>query len=479
MRIYLRGLTMTAVLLSTTAAFANDQTTRSFVGDSDAEYYGDTYSDADSDDSEQGTVTLASATAFAGDAHDPSMSTDSMPMAYAPQYEMSNYPPEYSSDSSFSDSSGGSSCGGGCNDGCRGGCKPRGRMSQAMSGKCPEVWLQAETLLWFPQARTNYPLAVTTDPGTEPLLTTPGATRHGESFGNDLTPGFRGDIGRYFADGAFGIGGRFWILSEDGGSFALADNGTNQSIGRPFNNIGGPPVDSGIIAFQPGGPNGFQGSIAAQESLDILAAEAYGRFNFAKSSAVHMDLIGGYSFFSIDNELAIQSQTSRLPGTGGMINFTDRFNTNNDFHGGQIGAETILRRGRWVARSLTKVHLGNMHQQVNYAGTGVNSASNISPLLPFGDGFLAGGVDPREVNRDVFTFAPEFNFKLGYRFRDHVTFSAGYTFLYWNNVAMAGNQIDPNLEFTNAGVSARGLPASVRDAGFWVQGIDLGTTIEF
>ncbi len=52
-----------------------------------------------------------------------------------------------------------------------------------------------------------------------------------------------------------------------------------------------------------------------------------------------------------------------------------------------------------------------------------------------GDGLLTLGQNGT-FERDVFTFAPELNLKLGYRFRDHVTFNVGYSFIYWNNVAL-------------------------------------------
>jgi hypothetical protein len=494
MRIFLRGLTMTAVLLSTTASFAANPAGGSYAGDSDADYYGDEYSESDANESfdnesyhDDNAVRQVSASAYIGD--DSAASHPVQPVstrvASAPQYHAAGFH-QHQSMPSYSTACG-TSCGSDCDGQCGGNCGTRSKMSKMMCGQCPELWLSAEALLWFPQARMSPALAVVTPAGSVPLIDTPGATIIGEEFGNNLTAGFRGDIGRYFADGHFGLGGRFWILGDDEDSFSLSDDGTNLSIGRPFFNTFEGFEDALFVASQlPGTAGDFVGSISGEASLSIIAAEAYARINLGGGREVHTDLIGGYSYFGIDDDLSITSTSTALSvpggGTGASRTFRDSFNTTNDFHGGQIGAETILRRGRWVARSLTKLHLGNMNQQVRIAGSASSIDAAGGPVTDFERGFLAIN-NQGEFERDVYTFAPEVNLKLGYRFRDHVTFSVGYTFIYWNNVALAGQQIDRLIDGGNVDPAANFSPPGpghdVVDAGFWVQGIDLGATIEF
>jgi len=482
MKIFLRGLTITAALLSTTAAYAADQQRNSFVGDLDSEYYGNESSDASADGQEsygnEANVLQASAAAHIGDeAPAPRSRVRSASMQAPAPYHAAGFRTSHSPHGAKS-----APCDGSCDGGCDGGCQTRSRMTKMMGGKCPEMWLQAETLLWFPQARTNPALAVlapATSLPSQNILDAP-VTTIGEQFGNNLSPGMRLDAGRYFGDGTFGIGGRFWILSEDDDTFSLSGDGTNQSIGRPFFNAsaGAGFEDAVQIAFEDGGIDTFAGSVSADASLTVIAAEAYGRLALGSGKDYHTDLLGGYSYFGIDDDLSITSQSIDKQD-GGVTRFNDVFNTSNDFHGGQLGSETILRRGRWVARSLTKVHLGNMNQQVAISGTGTAQATNVSPVLPFGTGLLAGGANG-VFNRDAFAFAPEMNLKLGYRFRDHITFSVGYSFIYWSQVALAGQQIDRNLSIDPVnGVEARSLPYSIRSSGFWAQGVDLGTTIEF
>lgn len=482
MRIFLRGLTMTAVMLSTSASFAADPQSRSFVGDSEAEYYGNEYADVAAPLDDEVGVLQASATAHIGDDSPtlaPAPSATVAPLQHSPNADYQQAGLRMMQPlSAHASPHAAAGCDGGCGGSCDGGCTTRSRMTKMMHGNCSEMWIQAETLLWFPQARTAPPLAVIAPAGELPFLTTPGITTIGEEIGNNLSPGFRGDIGRYFGDGHFGIGGRVWVLVEDDDSYRFADDGNNFSIGVPFLNTDGSGEDAAIIALQDGLVPGFIGEVSGQASLQMIAAEVYGRLNLGRGKEFHTDLIGGYTYFGIDGDLNLNARLTELPGDGSTTTFSDRFSASNEFHGGQIGAETIHRRGRWVARSLTKVHLGNMRQSVDISGQATTQATDVSPVVDFGDGLFAGGMNGT-YRQDVFSFAPEVNFKIGYRFRDHVTFTVGYSFLYWNNVALAGQQIDRNLEFDLDGVQPRELPFAIKSAGFWVQGIDLGATIEF
>ena len=74
------------------------------------------------------------------------------------------------------------------------------------------------------------------------------------------------------------------------------------------------------------------------------------------------------------------------------------------------------------------------------------------------------------------------NFKLGYRFREHVEMSVGYSFLMFDSLALAGDQIDRNIDpsalNTNGPFGSR--PAfTMNKSSLWVQGIDLGLAITF
>ena len=206
-----------------------------------------------------------------------------------------------------------------------------------------------------------------------------------------------GDAGIYLTDN-LGIGGRFWVLSENEDSETAGGNGDDRSIGRPFYNTLNNIEDSLLVAFQ----NNFSGSVTGTSKLDMMAAEAYGRLNLGSSRNCQLDLIGGYSYFSVDDELRISSTT--VQNTGRIRSYNDSFDTENTMHGGQIGFEAVVTNGRWFARSLTKVHMGDMTQKVRISGSSTDSTPPFSSSA--NSGLLALG-NQGTWEETQFTFVPE------------------------------------------------------------------------
>ena len=87
-----------------------------------------------------------------------------------------------------------------------------------------------------------------------------------------------------------------------------------------------------------------------------------------------------------------------------------------------------------------------------------------------------------DYQRDVLTFVPEMNLKLGYRFRDHVEMSVGYSLLYFDRVALAGINVDPTIDpnfFNSNGPFPLRPEFTFNDTSLWVQGVDLGLAITY
>lgn len=361
--------------------------------------------------------------------------------------------------------------GGGC-DSAGGSCRSGGGGLAGALGLCgKDGWFRNEVLLWFLQDRQSPALISTAGPGDLPRE--PGATTiFGDDLNGGLSAGYRGDAGIYLSDN-FGVGGRFWILGQNEDSETASGNGSDRSIGRPFYNTLFNIEDSLLVAFQ----NNFSGTVTGTSKLDMLAAEAYGRLNLGCTKTCQLDLIGGYSYFSVDDELRISSTS--VQNTGRIRTYNDLFDTENTMHGGQIGFEAIVTNGRWFARSLTKVHLGDMTQKVRIAGSSTDTTAPFTSSA--NSGLLALG-NQGTYEQTVFTFVPELNFKLGYRFRQHVEMSVGYSFLMFDSLALAGDQIDrdidPSALNTNGPFGNR--PAfTMNESSLWVQGIDLGLAITF
>lgn len=345
-----------------------------------------------------------------------------------------------------------------------------------------DYWMRAELLLWFPEARTTPPMGVSADAGQLPLLGSPTATPLGESFGNNLVAGFRGDVGRYFADGLFGIGGRVWVLGSDDDTLQMGGDGSDRSFGVPFFNTNPDRVgeDAILVGFDNGAGTRFVGDAAIVNELNIVAAELYGRVLHGSSKRHRFEFLGGYSHFNIHDQFSLDLNTVELP-RGERTILRDRFDARNEFHGGQIGSELSLTRGRWLASALTKVHLGNMNQRLAVEGFSSQEVIGGGAPVISDQGMFARG-DVRGVReRDTFAFAPEMNLRLGYQFRKHVSLHVGYSFIYWSDVALTTDQIDRNvfIDQGNLGNSGPDKYTTLKSDGLWVQGIDLGATLTF
>lgn len=354
----------------------------------------------------------------------------------------------------------------------------------AVTKPAPRKWLRAESLLWFLDGRDTPPLVRVYDPGTPTnvVIQPNGNSEFGNPITSGLAPGFRFDYGHYFTDNV-GVGARVWGLFGEDEDYSISAPAGSSVIVRPYFNttrLGGPNFDALIVA----GIGGASGGININSEFDMIATEVYGRLKFGATKDYRIDLLGGYSYFGIDDMLGISS-TSVLAGE--QFTFSDNYETENRFYGGQVGLETVINKGRWSLTSLTKVHLGNMNQRV-----AINGFSQ-SVLLPNPPGPITNTADQNGLyvqgqegiyEEDVFTFVPEMNFRLGYSPRDQIHLTLGYTFAYWSSVALAGDQANPVVDGINTAVfantpGAQSAGYEIVNDGFWMQGIDLGVTFTF
>ncbi|MCC9602841.1 BBP7 family outer membrane beta-barrel protein [Stieleria sp. JC731] len=385
------------------------------------------------------------------------------------------------------------SCDGACDSSCGSSCDDKA-FAGLMNLCDKDGWIRAEGMIMFMEARTAPALVTTADPTQFPVLPDPnngagsGATTQivfGEELDGGVSGGTRFDVGRYLSDN-FGIGARFMWLSENGDDFSITGNGTGNSIARPFFQIPltnpGTASESALIVNQfSTNPliNSQRGTVQSSFATDLITAEAYARMTYCKNKSARVELLGGYSFVRLDDNLSIYSRTTDVVTNTFLSDFSE-FDTKNEFHGGQIGFESLVTRGCWTVRMLSKIHMGNMSRSVTKIGrsddgfdNNINNVYNSSLL-----------VDEEQGTQEEsdFTFIPELNLTLGYRFRDHVSFTVGYNFLYFDKVALAGEQINRNVDGTDG---ARVIAANdfqdfdIVDGSLWVQGISLGTSIDY
>lgn len=409
------------------------------------------------------------------------------------QPEMQNLAPSAMNYDAESFSTGGSCGCGSCNSGgCSGGSGGCG------SGSCgcgcgegtSSLWFGAETLLWWGQKRDVPPLLTTAGAGVLPVAGNPGVTTAvgGPDNGLDsgIMPGYRVSAGMYFGpEKRVGISGRVFGLYRSSDTVSRSDDGTNQSIGLPFFNTLIAQPDAYLVAFNNGQPVA-SGTASVTTKLNLIAAEPSLRFLVSGSCDHKIDLLGGYTYLRLKDSLGINSTstdtfTGNLIQDGTVFTTSDLFATENTFHGGHVGLSSTVSRKRVSLTTLTKIAMGNMHESASISGTtGVQAPNALAPTVTTG-GIYSQQSNIGNVTRNTFAFMPELGVKGGLRIRDNLSLTCGYTFLYISKVALAGNQVDPNIDLSQA----QGGPAGIqpgfnfRDGSMWFQGVDVGLNWAF
>jgi hypothetical protein len=354
--------------------------------------------------------------------------------------------------------------------------------------RCWDLWGSAEILMWWMKGTDLPPIVGTSPPTTTPhvdaaVFGTPGyQTLFGDDIaGQNLQMGGRFTLGTWL-DGTHnaGIGTRFFFLDGSSERFDAATDGSTV-IGRPFFNVGLGQEDALLVGF----PGQNAGNIHVKLTNNLLGNDAYFRIMLERSRLRRLDIISGYQFLRMDDDLRINSTTDIIDPlsliNGARISVFDRFRATNEFHGGMLGVQGTMARGCMSLTGLAKCGFGNNHQQVIIDGrTGTS-------FPPGAVTTTTGGLFAQPSNigihvRDRFCFVPELTLNLAYHVRSNVSVHVGYNFIWLSDVVVTGDQIDRRVNLTQVPgpVVGPNLPAfQFNSTEYWIQGINLGVNWNF
>jgi hypothetical protein len=324
----------------------------------------------------------------------------------------------------------------------------------------------------------------------------------GNQLGTGTESGARFSVGYWFFDDhALGIEVGGFFLGENRDHFAVSSTGT-PIIGIPFNNVlNNPPVSvpgetAQAVAFNLPGPLGqLGGNLDILHKTNFWGAEVNLRTNCLCCCNGYLDFLLGFRELGLDDSLTLSEQLTVIrdrtvtdPTTGAMttvpagttINGQDKFSTTNRFYGVQVGLDGEWQFwDRWSLGARAKVGIGPTQQTVDIQGSRVINVPGAAPMVSYGNLFSQPSNIGR-YTRDMFSVVPEVGVTLGYQLTDHIRATAGYNFLYWNNVVRAGGQINRNVNaaFTGnpqPGSATPNQPAfSFNNTDTWAQGASLG-----
>jgi hypothetical protein len=367
---------------------------------------------------------------------------------------------------------------------------PRLPMSRLFGLGCADRhWFGAEYLAWWTRS-TQLPALVTTslpaDAGilgaatTVPILQGPlGQTLHG---------GARFSGGWWFSDDQRrGVDARFMFLFRNGTSFA-ANTDAFPLLARPFFNVNTPVGPFSEVVAAPGLATG---GVVVNLQNSLWGADVNYRRFLAGTPAFRLDGLAGFRYLNFKEELGITETFIRTPGSpmdvgvpalAGTI--TDRFRTENNFYGGQVGLTGEIRRGRWFVDSRASIAFGTVNQSAQISGGQALAFPNGVAQYP--GGLLAvPGANIGTFTQNKFAVLPEVGVNLGYHVTPNFRVFVGYNFLYLSSVLRPAGAIDPAVDaaripnFPLPG-SPTPLPGAAhpspqfRTTDFWAQGISFG-----
>ncbi|MBY0589389.1 BBP7 family outer membrane beta-barrel protein [bacterium] len=375
-------------------------------------------------------------------------------------------------------------------------------------GLCPpgRLWARKEVLLWWMDGQGTPPL-VTTSPNGTPgsqagVLGQPGTqVIFSGPLNDDFNVGGRFQAG-YWLDkcNTIGIQTGFFFLGQNSSSYTASSDGSS-IIARPFNDVR-PSLNaqnSELVSF----PGALSGSVGVDSTTSILGGNiALRKLLCCKNSCApacastncnvpgvyccRWDCISGFQYFRLADNVSISENLTALnsgpavPGTN--IRLNDRFNTQNNFYGYDIGTVGSCYRGRWFLEGLFSIGIGAVQRTALISGNTTTTVPGGSRTVSNG-GLLAQPTNIGQYDDTQFSVMPQVGLNVGYQVCKYARVFAGYTFLGITGIARAGEQIDPVLNSTQLGggtLAGSSRPAfNWNDSFFWAQGVNIGLDCRF
>ena len=317
------------------------------------------------------------------------------------------------------------------------------------------VWVSYMQLLMFYQpTRTQFPFAVGNAPGVASRTLLAGDGELGRFSA------FQVAAGVWLNDRhTLGVAGDFF-LSEQRSRFESASGGPGGlSIQRPFlDSVTGRPASIIVSNADAGQFNQplVTGSVATAVTARLASAGIALQRNVYCTPTTRASLALGFRYYDLDESLSIYQSTingDRVGATiggkdlalGSTVNLFDRVYTHNQFYGGELGGRVEHDFGIVTLGFAPRVAIGDMRQSVTASGLTSGTDITGAPISRVGGLLAAGGPGNGNLDRDVtnrISTATQLNAYVGVKLTDHLRTTIGYQFLYLNNVARPGQQLD-------------------------------------
>lgn len=381
-------------------------------------------------------------------------------------------------------------------DGCDVSCGPCG--PNGPCGPYGRYWVDAAWIFWNTKGQ-NVPALVTSAPAGTPRATagvlgqpTTSVLYGNGTYNNGFRSGLYLNAGMWFDEcQTCGIEGNFFFLGQNGNSFTAScppGAASGPVLTRPFTNSVTGAGDTELVCFS----NVLSGSVTVDSKTNVIGGGVNFLKNVCCSPCGRFDLLLGYQYFNLRDEINIREDLTSLPGQttvtpGTRFQVMDQFKTSNSFNGGNIGVATERRfGGRFYVGGRAGVAFGVNHETFDINGSTTITPGNGGSPQTYTGGLLAQQSNIGHYTQDKFAVMPWVGMKVGAQLSQNVRAYVGYDFVYLSNAARAGDQIDlrvnPNQIPPSTAGTAGGaaVPAfQPRTTDFWMQGVRVGLEFRF
>ena len=196
-----------------------------------------------------------------------------------------------------------------------------------------------------------------------------------------------------------------------------------------------------------------------------------------------IDFLFGFRYANLEESIVITEDLEEtfisVPPTTEFYG-QDRFHTNNEFLGGELGFLWEWEHRRWSLELLSLLAIGNNRQTVDISGftnrdTGFGGGIETKPGL-----LLTQTTNIGSYSRNEFTVMPQIGATVGFGLTPRFRLTGGYTLVYIGNVVRPGEQIDlhVNPALLDFPPPANPIPArpefAFNETDFWAHGINVG-----
>jgi hypothetical protein len=266
---------------------------------------------------------------------------------------------------------------------------------------------------------------------------------------------------------------QFWAAGIEQDRIHVASTG-DPILAVPFFNAESHLEDALLIAFP-----GVIGGIQADARSETYSADVLARYNWLRGPGGYVDFCFGYRYFRFRESLAIRESIASLIGV------SDDFDTENDFHGADLGAVLGLRRDPWLLDVTAKVALGDMYERLR-----VDGSTTVVGFAPLAGGWLAAPSNIGRYTDHEFVAIPELDVRLAFVAYDVIRLSVGYSLTCISSVLRTGDQIDRAVSPSqlvslplarDGGTPSGALQPQPRldDSTLWMQGITFGAELRW